>query len=393
MEESVSCPACAERGMQVFFRLESVPSHQNAPLPTWEMARQCDRGDIVLGFCPACGFIANLAFEPARLKYSPEYDNAQFFSPLFRTYMESLAAHLVNQYNLYNKTVIEIGCGQGEFLNMVCKLGHNRGIGFDPSYAAERGETFEQVTFVQDFYSERYADYQGDMICARHFLEHIQHPAELVAGLQRSIKDRSDTVVFFEVPDVAWILRNLAFWDIFYEHCSYFNPGSLARLFTQCGFKVIRVAEAFGAQYLWLEAFPRNENLGSEPAGPKDQSVLADMVTHFATNCYAKMEAMRGRVLGKTRQNGRRGVIWGAGAKGVTILNSLGIGLDHIEFVVDINPRKQGLYVPGTGQQIVSPDFLRGYRPDVVFIVNPNYLAEIQNMVAALNISPELILL
>jgi len=74
----------------------------------------------------------------------------------------------------------------------------------------------------------------------------------MITTLRNSITDDLGTIVFFELPNVMWILRHLTFWDIFYEHCSYFSPGSLTRLFNRCGFRIIRVTEAFGVSiYGW----------------------------------------------------------------------------------------------------------------------------------------------
>ena len=85
-------------------------------------------------------------------------------------------------------------------------------------------------------------------------------------------------------------------------------------------------------------------------------------------------------------QAGQRVVVWGGGAKGVTFLNTLKTQ-DQIEYVVDINPRKQGRYVPGTGQQIVPPEFLRDYQPDVVIVMNPIYKSEIEQIIKGLGLT------
>ncbi len=387
MEKVSLCPACASSTLQPFFHLENVPAHQNLVMPSREAAWQCERGDIRLSLCPACGFISNVAFEPDRLKYSAQYDNSQSYSPLFLAYMESLARDLINRYSLYNKEIIEIGCGKGEFLTMLCQTGHNRGIGFDPSYEAN-GTASDQVTFIQDFYSERYANYQADLICCRHVIEHIQYPAQLVANLRQSIGDRSGSVIFFEMPNVLWILRNLTFWDIFYEHCSYFSPASLRHLFTENGFRVVRVTEAFNGQYLWLEACPEGGIKGAGVTTGQGPQEIAGAVADFVRDYPGKMDGLRQQLL---ERRGRRTVIWGAGAKGVTILNTLAIPLEAIEFVVDINPRKWDKYIPGMGQRIVPPAFLKSYLPDKIFVVNPNYLPEIKNMVAEMGFSTQLI--
>ncbi|NJN95354.1 MAG: SAM-dependent methyltransferase, partial [Anaerolineales bacterium] len=199
--------------------------------------------------------------------------------------------------------------------------------------------------------------------------------------------------IFFEMPNVVWILRNLTFWDIFYEHCSYFSPGSLTRLFAKYGFEVLRLMQAFEGQYLWLEARPQSETRPTRVTDLDSPHKLVETIGYFAKHYQDKKATLRKLLLDNEKPNGKRAVIWGAGAKGVTILNTLEVSVEAIEFVVDINPRKQGNYIPGTGQQIVSPDFLVTYAPDTIFVMNPNYLTEIQSRIANMGLRAQLITL
>jgi hypothetical protein len=82
-------------------------------------------------------------------------------------------------------------------------------------------------------------------------------------------------------------------------------------------------------------------------------------------------------------------VIWGGGSKGVTFLNVLGAD-SAIEYVVDLNPHKQGKYVAGTGQRVVAPEFLRELRPTDVLVMNPVYESEIADSVRALGLTARL---
>ncbi|MHC5024295.1 MAG: Rossmann-fold NAD(P)-binding domain-containing protein, partial [Planctomycetota bacterium] len=89
-------------------------------------------------------------------------------------------------------------------------------------------------------------------------------------------------------------------------------------------------------------------------------------------------------------QKGQKPVLWGSGSKGVSFLTTLGIR-DEIECVVDINPFRQGRFMPGTGHPIVAPSFLAEYRPDLVIAMNPMYRDEIRGDLDRLKIQPEIV--
>ncbi|MDL5502559.1 MAG: class I SAM-dependent methyltransferase, partial [Candidatus Methanoperedens sp.] len=93
-----------------------------------------------------------------------------------------------------------------------------------------------------------------DFLCCRMTLEHIYETADFIRTVKQSIEDKPDSIVFFQVPDVRRILKDMAFWDIYYEHCSYFSPGSLARLFRNNGFEVIDLWVDYDDQYIMLGA-------------------------------------------------------------------------------------------------------------------------------------------
>jgi SAM-dependent methyltransferase len=396
-ESSVStktcCPSCGSNNISVFYRLEGVPVQSVLLVSTREAAIDYPKGDIVLGFCHSCGFIFNSTFDAALVEYSSTYEATQRFSPTFSTFAHELANRLVDRYDLRDKTVLEIGCGNGEFLKLLCKLGGNRGVGFDPSYVAEHSDKTVQkgVTFIKDFYSEKYAGYQADFICCKMTLEHIQDTADFVGMMRRAIGRHSDTIVFFQVPDATRILKDCAFEDMYYEHCSYFSPGSLARLFRKCGFDVFRLKTEYEGQYLVIEAKPENQKTPSRLSQEDDLEALGKYVSSFEERCQKKLFSWQKRIE-EIKKNNKRVVIWGSGSKGVAFLTTLKI-FDEIEYAVDINPYRQGTYMPVTGQEIVSPDFLGEYRPDVVIVMNPVYVNEIKQDLSRLGLSPKVLTL
>ena len=80
-------------------------------------------------------------------------------------------------------------------------------------------------------------------------------------------------------------------------------------------------------------------------------------------------------------------MLWGGGSKAVAFLTTLGIR-GGIDYAVDINPRRNGTFIAGTGQQIVVPAFLEEYQPDVVIVMSPIYLPEITAQLESMGVHP-----
>jgi SAM-dependent methyltransferase len=389
-EEKATCKSCSSTNLVVFYRLDGVPVNSCLLFDNRHDAQNYPRGELALGFCGQCGFIGNLLFNSQLARYTEGYEEQQSFSPRFNAFARDLATRLIERHDLRNKTVVEVGCGKGDFLLLLCDLGSNRGIGIDPTYVPGRnnGSASDRVTFIRDFYSERYAQYTGDMVCCRHTLEHIPDTAAFMQTVRRALRDKTGTIVFFELPDVERVLRECAFWDIYYEHCSYFSLGSLARLFRRCGFEVTDLAKEYDGQYLLIEARPTNGNHGLPLKEEETVEELSKAVAQFQNN-YEETVRRWKRKIESIRESGQRGVIWGSSSKCVAFLNTIGIR-DEIEFIVDINPYRQGKYLPGSGKLIVAPNFLKEYRPDVVIAMNPIYLDEIRSDLNSLGLHSEL---
>jgi hypothetical protein len=383
------CTVCQKAGARPLLDIEDVPVHCNLLWSTLEEARQAPRGNIRLCFCPECGHLFNAAFDARLMAYTQEYENSLHFSPRFQQYASRLARGLIERHDLRGKEIVEIGSGKGDFLHLLCKLGGNRGTGFDASYVPDPAkELGGHVRFIQESYSEKHGRHPAAFICCRHVLEHIEQPDDFVAMVRRAIGDNR-TAVFIEVPDALYTLRDLGIWDIIYEHCSYFSRPSLARLFEQNRFRVQQLASVFNGQFLTIEATPAR---GAAAAGSDRQHELAEMAqlaAAFAGNYQERVSDWQGR-LAAMAERGQRVVIWGTGSKGVSFLNLLK-SAHLVEYAVDVNPRKQSMYVAGSGQQIVPPNFLTRYRPDIVIIMNRNYEAEIGRQLAALGVTATIV--
>jgi SAM-dependent methyltransferase len=390
-ERSVVCPGCKDTGVVIFYELRGVPVHSVLLLSSREEAMNYPRGDISLGFCQSCGFISNVAFDASLHEYSTRYESTQGYSSTFNAFHHKLAKNLIDRFDLHNRDIIEIGCGQGEFLNLLCELGGNRGIGFDPAFIPEHHnpQVENRATIIPDFYSEKYKSYQGDFICCKMTLEHIHQTEDFLKNVRNSIGENLGSTVFFQVPNAGYVFGDVAFWDIYYEHCSYFHSGSIGRLFRRVGFKVVDIWTDYDDQYLMIAALP-SKGHGSTPLPEDDDlSTVSKEISRFSNLYPHKVAAWKQKLLAMHAQDSKI-ILWGGGSKAVAFLTTLGLERE-IEYVVDINPNKTGTFLAGTGQEIVSPRFLTDYRPDVVVIMNPVYCQEIRNQLLNLGLKPELL--
>lgn len=382
------CRACGEAELNRFYEVASVPVHSNELHDSREAALARPAGELRLAFCRTCGFIQNDAYDPALHDYSESYEDTQGESARFDEFASELVTGLIEDHGLSGKRVLELGCGRGDFLLRLVEAGMAGGVGIDPAFVESDASRRlgERARFVADFYSDRYAELDGDLVFCRHTLEHIPDVRSFVGLLRENLGDRRPAV-YFEVPDTERILRERAFWDLYYEHCSYFTPGSLERLFRDCGFEVLRLRKAYGAQYLLLEALPGSDSSLASEAGDAELAEMDRLVAAFGDEVSTTIAAWRAR-LDAWKASRDQVVLWGAGSKAVGFLTALGVR-DEVRCVVDINPAKQGTFQAGTGHPIVAPDQLREVRPDRVVIMNPIYEAEIRRALDALGLSVE----
>lgn len=383
------CPACRSPRLTDFHHVPRLPTNTCLLLNDLDDVAALPVGELLLAFCEDCGFITNRSFDPQLTEYSPRYEETQAYSECFVDWAKELADRWVADHELSGRTAIEIGCGKGEFMQFMVEAGLAGGVGIDPGVDAAR-RNVPGVAWVPDFFTREYGQISQDAVVCRHTLEHIHPVREFMMALRGSIGDR-DIPVLWEVPDVLRVLEEGAFWDLYYEHCTYFSAGSLVRLFRECGFVVNDVSLDYDGQYILLEARPGGHE--QDPRGPlpleDDIDVLRKAVKGFAETFDSRMAETR-TLVDDVAGRGGRVVIWGSGSKGVSYLGALGQDTP-IRFAVDINPHKHGKFIAGGGQEIVAPTFLQEYAPSLVIAMNPVYVDEIRAMLDDLGVNAELV--
>ena len=387
-----TCQACGGSELESFYQINDVPAHSCLMLPTQEEALRFPRGDIELAFCRDCGFISNIRFDRKLNAYSQAYEETQAFSPRFMRFVNDICDDQIAKYGIGpGTTVLEIGCGKGEFLVALCERAGCNGIGLDPGYRPERTRSTaaSRIRFITDFYGPKYSHLQADYITCRHTLEHIAPVREFMTLVRETIGDRRHVNVYFELPDMERVLEQGVFWDIYYEHCTYFTRGSLARLFRETHFDVLELFKAYGGQYLMIEGRPTSGPTAPRLRQENDLETTARLVERFKGRVDERLHELA-RIADSARRSGKTLAIWGSGSKCVSLISSLRLG-DELRAVVDINPHKHGKFLAGSGIEIRSPESLKELRPDIVLLMNSIYTEEVRNELTSRGLKPQLV--
>ena len=308
-------------------------------------------------------FIENAAFDPERIQYDSDYQNNQALSAAFEAHMNGVLDILKRRYP-EGARVVEVGCGKGDFVELMQRDGTFAVSGYDGAYEGDNPCIEKRFLDTSD-------ELDADVVVLRHVLEHIRRPQDflqLLAGIF------GDTDIYIEVPDFDWIASNQAFFDITYEHVNYFTPASLASLFSG----VEQQGLLFGDQYQYviagLDALDYGAFNAAYDAADRWSPLSFDAVfPDFETMIAAVEKASAGAAV----------YVWGAATKGVMFCHHLKrlrpAVFERIEAAVDINPMKAGRFMPSVHLSILDADAFseRATGDELVIVMNPNYEAEI----------------
>ncbi len=390
-----ACPSCksqAERSS--IYSVNQVPIQSCVLLDTRAEALDYPRRDLELVVCRECGFIYNQIFDAEIVEYAATTEESQHYSGTFNAFAKRLAREISETVGIEGKHLLEIGCGKGDFLLELCSMAECTGLGIDPGFREQRlgaresgtAGRLKKLEFIADYFGPAYRHLRADLVLCRHTLEHIPNVNEFVSDILAMMSDQAGGTVFFETPDVKRVLEEGAFWDIYYEHCSYFTCETHAALFRRCGFEVSDVHLDYDDQYIIQYA-----HLGTGGAGSVSgsDSGVVELAEAFARSVPQRIDEWR-RFVDERHCAGRRVALWGGGSKAVAFLTTLGLS-EEVAGVVDINPFKQGKFLPGAGNEVIAPEKLRDLCPDTVIVMNPIYLPEIKASLNNMGLEPEVV--
>lgn len=387
MKEHLTCHACGSSKTHTIFELEAIPVQSCILFDDSDSAANIPTAPLTLRACAECGFMYNSRYDPALLDYSSMTEESQHFSGTFNAFAVGLVQEIAAKYDLRGKLTVEVGCGKGDFLRELVSLTGTKAMGIDPGFIDNRdGPQLDDVAFLQADFDPADVTRDPDFVVCRHTLEHIQEVGAFIADIASLCNRGRDVTTFFETPDVKRVLEDGAFWDIYYEHCSYFSQGTHARLFRRHGMAVNDLRLDYDDQYIIQYTDPDG---ASELAHELDLEQIKVLANEFPKKVQAVREKWTS-FLQSEASEGRRVVLWGGGSKAVAFLTTNNIA-HEVADVVDINPFKQGRFLPGTGHRVLSPEALRDNPPDTVIVMNSVYLQEIGASLRELGLHPKVV--
>lgn len=331
------------------YKVDRLPVFQNRMYDTAKAAQNCPRGDMHLVQNHDTGLIYNAAFQPELMVYDANYQNEQAVSPLFSKHLESVAQ--IVTCTMGCEALVEVGCGKGSFLEMLVRRGCDI-TGFDPTYEGDSPR-------VRRHYFGAGVGITARGLILRHVLEHVEDPVQFLHNLRDA--NSGEGFIYIEVPCFDWIIKHRAWFDIFYEHANYFRLTDFERMFGH----IVASGRLFGDQYLYVVA-----DLATLHYPKASAADLVKLPSDFAAGISAKDAGEKSAV------------VWGGASKGVIFaLLRERIG-QPVSRVIDINPAKQGKYLPATGLRVDSPEDALAYLPlgSTIYVMNSNYLQEIREM-------------
>jgi hypothetical protein len=341
------------------YRAEQLPVFQNRMFGSRQAARECTRGDLVLVQDTVSGLVYNSAFDASLLEYDADYQNEQGHSAAFRRHLDEIAVLIKRHFD--GRSLIEVGCGKGLFLEKLRSLGF-RITGLDPTYEGDNPD-------IRREYFSPSLGMRADGLVLRHVLEHVADPYAFLCQLRDA--NGGSGRIYIEVPCLDWIAQHHAWFDLFYEHVNYFRLTDFSRFFAH----VHEAGHTFGGQYLAVVA--ELASLRTPSSQPAERFDLPADFMSSVTRSAGQLHELR-------REGQRRAAVWGGASKGVIFALFMERADAAVDFVIDMNPAKQGRYIAATGLRVHAPEeALPHMRPgDDIYVMNRNYLAEIQQLTA-----------
>ena len=354
------CIVCNSSILEPLYHPKDQPLAALSLPKTKEEALQAPRYPLEFVMCASCGHVFNVSFDYSLIPYQNDSNLMYNTGSVWMEYLKE-AASLVGSYELKGKTIVDIGCGDGGFLRLLCSLEPEaRYIGFEPGTEADN-IVCDGIEIIKDYFvaNRDIMSIKPDIIVCRHVIEHLPNPREFVEQIAYNASKYGVPLVFVaEVPNIENALRDLRVADYLYEHVSNFTPSSLELLFELCGFEIVKTTNGYKNEVTLVVAKLKNQKNALQRAAAAKK--IQDDLDSQKKSLHKALEGLKS-------QN-KSIALWGATGKGASFINGFELDAVRYPIVIDSDDRKCGKYTPGMGQLIRHSSHLEKNPVDIIVI-------------------------
>ena len=336
----LKCPSCNGSSRDEVFKLENITLSNLGLKESLNEALRAEILDFTIVKCLHCGLFYNKEFDPKKTDYSDDKNHTYFMNRNWLNFVKKSARNFKERYlTKDNYSICEIGCGKGEFLSEINLNKNFKCYGYDPSLPNEYESGYFHV--IKDYFDPKQNKIKYDIIIIRHVLEHLLNAKEFVKDvIENQFKLGNKEIMFFiEVPNLSPTIKNLRFNDFVYEHVSYFDKITLNTFSNNLGLKVLSLKKVL-----------KEENIQLIATIKYDDFLDLEDITKSKQKYFNRIENF-------FRKNNSNICFWGAGGRGVTLMNSINNYLDPNNiYVTDSDKNKHNRYLPICGYEIQPPE-------------------------------------
>lgn len=380
----MECRICKGANLRKFLSLGDQP-HCNRFLREEDLDTQEAYYPLDMYFCQDCGLVQLGYVVPPEVMFR-DYPYVSGTTVTLTNHFHQLAQHIVGRFDLPpGSGIVDIGSNDGTFLKGFKKLGM-RVLGVDPAINIAKIANEAGIETIPEFFgreiAERIVTERGKMtvLTAAGVFYHIPDLDGVVEGVKMLLAD--DGIFVVQANYLLDMLEKTSFDNIYHEHLHYYSLKPLTVLFRRFDMEVFHVERhpIHGGSiiaYVRKGISPTTEESVDALLALEEERGLSRLETYhqFALKVGRVREKLLA-TLEDLKGKGKRIAAYGAPAKGNTMLNYCQIGPDLLEYAVEKNPLKAGLFTPGTHIPVISEDEASQNQPDYYLVLPWNFLDE-----------------
>lgn len=338
--------------------LENVPaSAQDIPSET-QLTQ--DKGlSLNLYQCRDCGLVQ---FDTSPVSYYRDVIRAGGTTSTMVKLRQTQYAEFIERFDLKGKKILEVGCGQGEFLSILDVFEvHAVGIEHAPHLVEKAKAKGSEV--YEAFAEDENTVLPGapyDAFVQFNFIEHQPNPNAMIQCVYRNLTE--DGVGLVTVPSLEYILQYNGYYELIRDHIAYYSENTLRFLFEKNGFEI--VACELVNRDTWAVQVRKRKKLD---------------IGYWKRN-FGNLHKEIHTFIDSVRKKGGEVAVWGASHQGFTLIPTLNL-TDKIKYIIDSAPFKQGKFAPASHVPIVPPDYFHQVPVQAIMIVAPGYTEEIARII------------